>query len=152
MKFVADAMLGRLARWMRFLGYDVIYLKNVEDSYVVRVARSQDRILLTRDRGIPLHFKVNCLLIHSEDIYEQLKQLLKEFPPSNNKIRRCMDCNEPLLKIDKEEVKEQVPEYIWIHQQEFCLCPKCRKIFWEGTHVKKMLQHIEQISAYVYEK
>ncbi len=151
MKFVADAMLGRLAKWMRFLGYDVLYFKDIEDSQLVRIARSEGRILLTRDRGIPLRFRIKCILIQSEELQTQLQQVLKEFPLNAESIlKRCMECNSLLEKVDKAEVDGLVPEFVRIHRDEFYLCPGCSKVYWEGTHTQNMMESLNEMGIKLY--
>jgi len=145
-KFLADAMLGRLARWLRFLGFDVVYLKDVEDSHLVRIARAEGRILLTRDRGIPARFKVPCVLINSEQLHEQLKQLIALYPPDGQKIgTRCLLCNTLLQPVKKEEIIDKVPEYILHNHKKFFRCTECERVYWEGSHMKKLQGSIDEI-------
>ncbi len=143
--FVADAMLGRLAKWMRFLGCDVLYFRDIDDRDLVRIARSQCRVLLTRDRRLPVDFKVRYLLVNSERLDEQLMEVLSEFPPPGGASRRCMRCNIPLEPVDKQGVKDFVPEYIYMHHDLFMRCPGCNRIYWEGSHIKTIVRKIAMI-------
>ncbi len=146
MKFIADAMLGRLARWMRFLGYDVLYMRDIEDRELVRVARAENRIVLTRDRSLVERFHVQHLLISSENIEEQLVQIMKTFP-LNDASRRCMKCNSALDDVkNKEEVRDLVPEYVFLHTNRFQRCPECGTVYWEGTHTKNFKKIISRLS------
>ncbi|NOY64481.1 MAG: hypothetical protein GXO97_03670 [Nitrospirae bacterium] len=131
--FIADAMLGRLARWMRFLGYDVQYHRDIDDRALVRLARSEGRILLTRDRELTKRFTVEHLLIESEDVKEQIKEVVTLFP-KETASRRCMHCNIPLEDIKKEMVQGLVPEYVYLHHRRFQRCSSCGRIYWEGSH------------------
>lgn len=145
-RFVADAMLGRLARHLRFLGFDVLYLKDMDDSQVVRIARAEGRVLLTRDRGIPGRFKVPCVLIESEDLKAQLRQVLEQYPPEVSLVgTRCLKCNALLLPASKEEVTDGVPEYVLHNQRKFFRCPQCGRLYWEGSHVKKLLESMDEL-------
>ncbi len=145
-KFVADAMLGRLSRWMRYLGYDVLYFRDVDDRELVRKARLEGRILITRDSGIPKRFKVNCYLIRSQSLKQQLREILERFPLSVDRGKRCMGCNESLRKISKkEDIKDLVPEYVYMNHKLFYFCPVCNKAYWEGTHIKNMEESIKEL-------
>ena len=143
--FVADAMLGRLAKWMRFLGYDVLYFRDIDDRVLVRTVRSRNRVLLTRDRKLPVDFKLRCLLVNSERLDEQLIEVLSEFPPSRYAPRRCMRCNIPFEPVDRHGVKDFVPEYIYMHHDLFLRCSGCDRIYWEGTHIKNIVRKIAMI-------
>ena len=131
--FIADAMLGRLSRWMRFLGYDVQYYRDIDDRVLVRLARAEGRILLTRDRELIKRFTVEHVLINSEDVKKQLKEVITLFPGETS-VRRCMYCNVPLEDIKKEGVEGIVPEHVYIHHRRFQRCIRCRRIYWEGSH------------------
>lgn len=142
--FIADAMLGRLARWMRFLGYDVQYYRDIDDRALVRLARSEGRILLTRDRELTKRFTVEHLLIESEDVKEQLREVVALFPVETS-VRRCMHCNIPLEDINREIVQGLVPEYVYLHHRRFQRCNRCGRIYWEGSHtynIGKLLQEL----------
>ncbi len=149
--FIADAMLGRLARWMRFAGHDVLYFRDMDDRELVRTARAGGRVLLTRDRRLPEDFRVRCLLVRSERLDEQLKEVLSVFPPPEDAARRCMRCNVPLEAVDKQAVKDHVPEYVYIHHDLFHRCTKCGRIYWEGSHMKGMLGRMAMIRRGVAE-
>jgi uncharacterized protein with PIN domain len=146
MVFVADAMLGRLARWMRFLGYDVLYYRDIEDRELVRISRASGRVIITRDRRLPKDFRVHCLLISSEEIEKQLLEVASKFPLPPEVKRRCMKCNDALEGItEKEEVRDLLPDYIYIHHDTFQRCPSCGSIYWEGSHTKNMIKMIDKI-------
>ncbi len=145
-RFLADAMLGRLARWLRFLGYDVLYLKDTEDSKLVRLARAQQRVLLTRDRGIPQRYKVPCVLVESELLQEQIKQITGIYPPQERLIgTRCLLCNGLLIEVTRQEARDRVPEYVLHNHKRFYRCPDCDKLYWEGTHMKNLQKSVDEI-------
>ncbi len=148
MAFVADVMLGRLARWMRFLGFDVLYFRDIDDRELVRISRAEGRVLLTRDRGLPRDFTVRCLLVGSEDLKAQLTEVLSVFPPDANAPRRCMRCNGELEEVEgKESVRDHVPEYVYIHHDSFLRCTGCDALYWEGSHPRNIREEIGRISA-----
>ncbi|MCS6862051.1 MAG: Mut7-C RNAse domain-containing protein [Abditibacteriales bacterium] len=140
MKFIADAMCGKLARWLRIVGYDVRYDASLDDDDLVEIALEEDRVLLTRDakmllrRDLPPH-----LLIVSDDWKEQLAQVVQHFGLDTVSYRfsRCVDCNEPLIPIGKAEVQYRVPSYIFDAHDTFYTCPQCRKVFWVGSHIER---------------
>jgi hypothetical protein len=143
--FIADAMLGRLARWLRFLGYDVLYCRDIEDREIVRTARQTGRILLTRDRDIVRDFSVHHLLIRSEHLKEQLAEVLREYPPGN-RSSRCMRCNGQLEEVrEKEELVNEVPEHLFHSVDSFQRCQACGSIYWKGSHYSRMLKSVREI-------
>jgi hypothetical protein len=144
--FIADAMLGRLARWMRFLGYDVQYYRDIDDKALVRLVRSEDRILLTRDRELIKRFTVEHVLIKSEDVKKQLKEVITLFPRETSS-RRCMHCNIPLEDIEKEMAEGLVPEHVYLHHRRFQRCSKCRRIYWEGSHTNNILKILRELDV-----
>jgi uncharacterized protein len=147
-KFIADAMLGRLARWLRFLGFDTVYFSGISDVRLIRIACEQDRTILTRDtRLIKIKGLRSYLLIASDDPFQQLLETISTFKLREFRLlSRCVKCNGNLQKIkDKSEVKDLVPEYVLLHYNLFQKCTDCGKIYWEGTHPKKFRQEIQEI-------
>jgi len=149
MMFVADCMLGRLAKWLRILGFDVVYLSKAEDSELAAIARRENRILLTRDTGLIERTakRPNRLFIRSDDWEDQVVQVLDELGLWD-KVRtttRCVACNMPLKPITRERAKNLVTPYVGEHAAAFALCPGCDKVFWQGSHTGDMERKIERI-------
>ena len=147
-RFVADAMVGKLARWLRILGIDVVYDTSLDDHELVALARLEKRVLLTRDR--PLATSSDApprLLIDSEDFREQLRQVVKTYnlDPTEALFTRCMDCNGALESLSPEKARERVPPYVFATQTRFKRCPRCDKILWGGTHREHMQRVLESI-------
>jgi uncharacterized protein len=138
MRFVADAMLGRLARWLRILGYDTLYDVSWPDVYLVRLARAEDRMLLTRDYELAHRIHVLVTLIESECLTEQLAQLQRELAINCNNAPRCPMCNSLLEPISKEEAWDKVPLFAYIDNEAFSHCPTCGRYYWPGTHWKRI--------------
>ncbi|MCD5401636.1 Mut7-C RNAse domain-containing protein [candidate division NPL-UPA2 bacterium] len=136
-KFVADRMLGRLARRLRMLGYDTLYPR-VEDSELVRLARAEERILLTRDTHLSRRKGLNLIFIESERVKEQLKQLMRQLELTSDEslTSRCTICNTELEEMGREEARDYVPEFIYYTHRDFAHCPACHKFYWKGTHWK----------------
>jgi uncharacterized protein with PIN domain len=147
-KFIADVMVGKLARWLRVLGLDVAYSNAFIDDEVVRLAEAEDRIILTRDTGLVARRPAKrCLLIESDDYKEQLRQVVQTFDLKDFKIfSRCLECNTRLRDVDKEEVFEKVPPYVYLTQNRFAQCASCGRIYWHGTHADEMWKRIGILS------
>lgn len=139
MRFIADAMLGRLAKWLRFLGYDTLYFRG-DDSRLLELAEAEGRVLLTRDTRISRHRPaVRCLFIRSDRVWEQLRQVIEELQLKTEEVgSRCMRCNVLLASIEKAEAKGLVPDFVFKTQDAFSRCPACRRIYWAGSHFQRM--------------
>ena len=147
MKFLCDAMLGRLANWLRLLGYDTVYA-NTTDHELARQARSEGRILLTRDIQLAQRRGVEVVLVASNDLKEQLQQIIKELSLQPNQIlSRCPACNAPLQTVSKLEVRERVPAYVFQNHTAFRECPECGKIYWRGSHWQKMQAYLQELGV-----
>lgn len=141
MKFIADVMLGRLAKHLRLLGLDVLYERTFSDNEVIRLSLEQDRIILTRDTGLAKRpLAAAHLFITSDRMREQLDQVLASIDPITaiHPLTRCAVCNEPLTPIKKEDVINRVPSYVYEKYSRFLQCARCGRIYWQGTHVRKM--------------
>lgn len=139
MRVLADAMLGSLARWLRTLGYDTLYDSAWSDNELVRRARADSRVLLTRDTKLARRRNLDSLLITSQVWDEQVRQVLRELPmPRPQPYSRCLVCNELLLPILADEAWGMVPPFVFIHHEQFKLCPECNQVFWRGTHWERM--------------
>ena len=133
-------MVGRLAKYLRMAGYDVLYINTASDDQIISKARETDRIVLTRDSLMLARreFKkgtVKYLFIKDDKLKNQLNQIksdLKVLLKPN--LVRCIECNRKLIKVKKEDVKNKVPPYVYKTQQNFLYCKKCDKYYWRGTH------------------
>lgn len=144
MKFIADVMLGKLARWLRVLGLDVVYSNKLDDDEIQSIAESEDRIILTRDVPFAAQVKSrHCLLIKSDNYPEQVRQVIDTFNIKEFTVfSRCLECNTPLQDVDKEDVFERIPPFVYLTQDRFATCPTCRRVYWHGTHANEMLKRI----------
>ncbi len=149
--FIADAMLGKLAKWMRVIGCDVEYLPQIADDELIERACQSKRTILTRDTLLVKRRKVrdNHFFIQSDSYKDQLKQVVDHFriDPFLNVLTRCIRCNDKLVHIDKEAVKVRIPLYVYETQQEFKTCPSCGRIYWGATHKEEMLRQLKVILA-----
>jgi uncharacterized protein with PIN domain len=134
-------MLGKLAKWLKILGFDAVFFSKIEDEELIAIAEKETRILLTRDTGMINRARgSSTLFIESENWREQVKQVLNHFDlwgdvkPNS----RCLECNYPLKEISKNRAKNLVTPFVYKTADTFALCPSCERVFWRGTHFKDM--------------
>lgn len=148
-RFIADAMLGRLARWMRVLGCDVAYFPAIGDRELVELAESSGRLILTRDTLLVRRrwARENHFLVEGDDFRSQLRQVVERFAidPNASFLTRCLACNALIEEIGKGSVRERVPTYIYETHEGFRVCPICNRIYWQGTHRQGMAGEIAQL-------
>jgi uncharacterized protein with PIN domain len=174
--FIADAMLGSLAKWLRILGFDTLYFKEIDDNELIRIARQEDRMLLTRDAGLVKRKTIDSyILITSNEVSEQLKEVLrivcsKQYAVSSKQcaagteesaycllptayfFSRCTECNGLLMPVDKESVMDAIPEHIFLSGDSFFKCKKCGKVYWNGSHKKMMDAKVEEVLKHIDKK
>lgn len=136
-KFLCDAMLGSLARWLRFFGFDAAYLRpGVADSVLAEIARVEGRWLLTRDRDLAAAGP-RTVLIRAEKLDDQLVELFSRLslrPSADLEHSRCGDCNGVVDAVEREEVKGLIPPYVFASASRFVRCAACGRVFWPGSH------------------
>ncbi len=141
-RFIADDMIGKLARFLRMLGYDTAYYKDISDTKLIEIALNENRIILTRDTQLVERVMVKeYILIRSDNAEFQLKQVLNLrglVPDPSLFLTRCLNCNRPLEDISKVAVEGRVWPYVFKNHDRFKICPKCERIYWEGDHVGAM--------------
>jgi uncharacterized protein with PIN domain len=145
-KFIADAMLGTLAKRLRLLGIDTVYLNDAHNGELKYLTRSQDRILLTRDVNLAGVLGDHAWLVTGRGVREEFLSITERLAPFGDKIipfSRCLDCNEPLTTIQASETGGKVPPYILSSKTHFSRCSSCGKVFWEGTHRKRMVEEVK---------
>jgi len=149
MKFLADCMVGKLARWLRILGFDVAYSTRSDDQGLIELAVKEQRILLTRDRELAKRTLGKSLLIESERWEEQLKQVLERFNLLSeiDPFTRCVSCNASIKPLPKKEAQKFVPPIVYEENESFAHCPECDRVFWKGSHYKHMKEKIDSFTA-----
>jgi diguanylate cyclase (GGDEF)-like protein len=119
LRLLADEMLGRLARWLRLLGYDTLYETGLSDHQLAARARHEDRVLLTRDRELARRKGIRCLLVRSQELEEQLEQVIDTLgAPAAESEPRCSSCNAQLISISRQEASLHVPAFVLDTQAE----------------------------------
>ena len=145
-KFILDAHLGKLAKYLRMFGFDALYKNDYPDNTIREVARNESRIILTRDRGLLTSKDVThgyCVrTIHPK---EQLSEIIDKFDLYSqfNPLTRCLNCNHPLVNIDKKDIANEIDADTFRIFNEFYKCPDCNKTFWKGSHYEHMNEFIE---------
>jgi len=135
-RFAADSMLGRLARWLRLLGHDTAYEPSYSDSDLIRLSIAEERVVLTRDRELARLVPAGrVVLLRATRLEEQLVELRAALAlEAEAALSRCSICNEPVVETKKEDVRDRVPPYVYATQDEFYRCPRCERLYWRGTH------------------
>jgi hypothetical protein len=141
---VADCNVGRLARWLRALGYDASYHARIDDAELVREAAAEGRVLLTRDRDLTKRRViqtglVRAILIRDDAVTAQLRQVFSELGLElKEALTRCIECNAELEERVPAVVADRVPTYVRRTQSRYSECPACGRVYWAGTHWQRM--------------
>ena len=143
--FLADAMLGSLAKKLRLLGIDTVYLNDADDSELKYLTRSQGRILLTKDKAFVRRLPGQVWLVDGNNVQEEFVFIAASLSAVSGQLEpfsRCLDCNGLLQSIEPTDAQGIVPPYIYQAKKIFSRCSSCGKIFWEGTHRKRMEEEV----------
>jgi uncharacterized protein with PIN domain len=143
MRFICDAMLGSLARHLRILGLDTIYVRSTSDVARYR-ANGETPYFFTKRKFQSIPYG-NAVYVESNHVTDQLKEVKKIVLPyvsERDFMRRCIKCNVLLADVNKDEVESLVPEFVFHRYSTFKSCPSCKKVYWEGTHVDRMKEWI----------
>lgn len=152
-RFIVDANVGRLARWLRIMGYDAMFVPGVEDADLVRLALAEGRTILTRDRFVMRRRaiasgRLSALLISGDRLGEQLRQVVEAYGlDASGGFSRCVECNEPLQDVEREAVRDRVPDYVFETQETFVKCPACTRLYWRGTHWRNMVNELAVVGG-----
>jgi uncharacterized protein with PIN domain len=149
MRFLTDRTTGKLAKKLRALGFDVLYWGEGQIEEAARAALAEGRVFLTRSRRIPaLGNDLRVTVVEADGPREQVREVLQKLrlePPEGKYFSRCLLCNEELHPVPKEEVEGRVPDFIFRDYDSFHICPRCRRVYWPGTHLEKMKKEVERI-------
>lgn len=146
-RFVLDGHLGRLAAYLRMLGFDCLYQNDYADAELAEIAQREERILLSRDRRLLMRKVVaHGYCLRSLDSLEQFSEVIKRFELTKHIVpfHRCLRCNHPLEPVEKEVVFDRLEPLTKLYFDEFQICPACKQIYWKGSHYEKMKKLIEQ--------
>ena len=149
-RFVIDSNLGRLARYLRLLGFDALYSNRYSDQAVARLAADQERVVLTRDRFLLRHRIITWgCFVRAVEPARQLQEIVSRLD-LQGRVRpfsRCTLCNARLEEIDKAEILERLEPKTIRHFQRFKHCPGCDRIYWPGSHYQRALQLVERVAG-----
>jgi len=146
-RFIVDVNVGKLAKWLRILGYDTLFINPIDDSVLVDIALREGRIVLTRDthiaeRRVVAAGQVRVIMVQGDRVLDQLRFLVRTLGLRGpfRLLSRCIECNVPLETVPPSLVRDRVPPYVYQTQQRYMICPSCDKIYWAGTHWQRMRQ------------
>ena len=148
MKFILTKELGRLAKWLRILGYDSAFYREDNLSTLVIRALREERVILTRNSRISRFPGPRIVIIDSDFVSEQIKQVLQKLklkPKPKEMFSRCTICNAQLNDALRSRIKTKVPKYVYQTQKDFMVCPKCKRVYWQGTHWGNVRRYLEKI-------
>ncbi len=136
-------MLGKLCKYLRMCGIDTLYSN--QGLKALLLAKKEGRVILTRNTQ--LKDKEGVFFIESEDLFEQLRILITKFNLKSqiDLFSRCLCCNERLISIEKEKIKNRIPFFTYKNFNEFAECPKCQRVYWKGSHYEKMAESVKKI-------
>ncbi len=151
MRFAADSMLGKLAKWLRLMGHDTVYLGR-SDIKKIKAALDEGRIFLTRNTRLydlatrRLCEKRKIYFVQANHPKEQLREVASRFNiPLTRTFRLCCVCNFALKRVSRRIVKDLVPEYIYFNHKTFYFCAKCGRVYWPGSHAKRISETLADL-------
>jgi len=150
LKFVTDGMLGKLTRWLRMLGHDVVYTGSMDDKELIQKVKEEKRILLTRDLGLyrqAIARGAEAFLTESPNQTANLAKLAERFKfqlEIDVKVSRCPKCNARIKPVSKADVISRIPKTTSSNYNEFWECSGCQQIYWRGAHWKKIEKTLEE--------
>ena len=150
-KFIVDSNVGKLAKWLRIMGYDTLFFNGSDDADMITTALAEERVILTRDtqivkRRVVASGQLRVVFIQSDKPERQMQQVINtlnldcRFRP----FAICLECNQLLLERSKQQVEDLVPPYVFQTQNQYMECPACHRIYWRGTHWQAMTKKLEK--------
>lgn len=149
MKFLADSSLGRLSRWLRILGHDAAYWRGDADRNFLRQAEKEGRVVLTRRRDVlARRHPGRVLFVESDRAEDQIAEVLGKLglkPDPGAFFSICLECNLALHRVTRDEVRPEIPDYVYRTQREFRRCPGCGRVYWPGTHRARAFAVLQRV-------
>lgn len=149
-RFVLDTHLGRLAAYLRMLGFDTLYRNDYDDPTLADISSNEKRILLTCDRQLLMRKRVTRgYYVRERQPQKQLLEIVTRFDLYNNlrPFTRCLHCNGPVQRADKQAIEQHLPPRTREYYTEFWQCAHCHKIYWKGSHYQRMRQLIDRLHS-----
>ncbi len=147
-KFILSGELGRLAKWLRILGYDASYFESAKRGELIIQSLREGRMILTRNSRLKDHRGLRMVYIKSDLVKDQLKQAIDELKlkiKERDLFTRCVICNHPLEDIAKKDVGKKVPPYVFKTMEHFRRCSLCKRIYWAGTHWNRVKEFVSSL-------
>ncbi|MFC1971214.1 Mut7-C RNAse domain-containing protein [Chloroflexota bacterium] len=151
-KFIADQNVGKLARWLRVMGYDTQSFGDGDDSLIVARAVAEDRIILTRDteimkRRLITSGRLKAILITNSEPVQQVRQVTHalDLTCQSRLFTICLECNQPLVECSGDQVKKRVPPHVLETQNHYKECTVCHRVYWRGTHWEAMTRRLKKM-------
>ena len=151
-RFIVDINVGKLARWLRMMGYDTVLFDHGHDDRMIRLALAEGRVIVTRDtqimkRRVITSGRLKTVLVTSDQTEQQIRQVMNELnlDTSFNPFSLCLECNQSLETKSKEEMTGLVPPYVFKTQDSYMQCPNCRRVYWKGTHWQAMTEKLRDL-------
>ncbi len=143
--------MGKLAKWLRMMGYNTLFFSGDNDSRMITLAQKEARVILTKDtqimrRRVVASGQIKTILIKSDKPEIQMHQVMAtlDLDPQFKPFSLCLECNQPLLERSQHQVKDLVPPYVFQTQSQYMACPKCHRIYWRGTHWQAMTERLRR--------
>ena len=149
-RFIADMHMGKLAKWLRMLGFDTYYRRELHDPEIAERSYNEQRIVVTRDLGLLKRNQVQLgYWVRSQDPGQQLLEVVKRYnlDVHMRPFTRCMNCNGTIQPVNREDVHEELPEAVATDYTEFYQCDACNQVYWKGSHYDRMVQLIDRLQA-----
>jgi len=150
-RFIVDNNVGKLAKWLRIMGYDALLFKDKDDGDMINIALSEGRVVLTKDtqvmkRRVVANGKLKAVLVQDDDPKEQLQHVVDilNLDYTMKPFSICLECNQDLVKRERDEVRDLVPPYVFKTQEQYMECPLCHRIYWKGTHWQAMDKELKR--------
>jgi len=152
LKFIVDINVGKLAKWLRMMGYDTLLFDGDDDWRMIIIALEEGRVIITKDtqiakRGVITSGRLKAILITSDKSEQQIQQVVEtlNLDYQYRPFTLCLECNQLLVERSKQEVEDRVPPYVFQTQNEYVECPACHRIYWKGTHWKAMTEKLQRL-------
>lgn len=134
------------------MGYDALFYRDIDDDRLVRIALAQNRVILTKDRQVLkrrmiVNGRLNAVLIEDDDPKLQLVKVMRQLGLNRQfkPFSLCLECNKKLMKRDKDQIRERVPQHVFKTQDDYMECPECHRVYWRGTHWESMYKELERL-------
>ena len=158
-RFIVDHNVGKLAKWLRMMGYDTLFFRGDNDSHMITLAHKEDRVILTKDtqimrRRLVINGQIKAILIKDDKSEVQMHQVITtlSLDPQFRPFSICLECNQLLRERSQPQVKDTVPPYVFQTQSQYMECPACHRTYWRGTHWQAMTRKLKGFMSNSIEK